>query len=81
MQQAKYKLFQQLYCWLDGAVARGTVSQVEATYRCSLGWPMGQPLVYLRYEVMVENVPFWFDEAGVDLSKLRLEKRFKDAKS
>jgi hypothetical protein len=75
--QAKYKLFQQVYCWLDKGLARGTISQVEATYRCSLGWPMGQPLVYVRYQVMVENVPFWLNEVDVDLSKLRLEKRNK----
>ncbi len=76
-----YKLFQEVYCWLDNGLARGTVSKVRVTTQTEFAYPMGRPVEVVEYEVMVEGIPFWFSDTMVGRSKVILEKRFRNAKS
>jgi hypothetical protein len=74
----RYKLFREVYCWLDNGLATGTVSKVRTTEQTEFAYPMGRPVTVVEYEVQVEGVPFWFDEKQVSRSKATLTRRFKD---
>lgn len=76
-----YKLFTQVYCWLDNGLATGSVSKVRATEQTEFAYPMGRPVTVVEYEVQVEGIPFWFKEVEVGKSKVILEKRFRNAKA
>lgn len=76
-----YKLFTEVYCWLDNGLARGSVSKVRVTTQTEFAYPMGRPVEVVEYEVQVEGIPFWFSDKMVGKNKVILEKRFRNAKS
>lgn len=81
--QGKYRLFQQVYCWLgNDGLARGTVSAVNARYTTEFAWPMGKPILRYSYDIAVEGIIIeGIDEDFVGLSKVRLERLAKDAEA
>lgn len=81
--QSKYRLFQQVHCWLGKeGYGRATIAGIRSLYTTEFEYPMGKPVMRWSYDLMLEKVLVCdIPEDMIDLSRLRLEKRVKDATS